>query len=90
MLALTAANLRVEGCRWLSLSALFELSNTDSELNRVHSGVGNRESSVGNVHILERYGGVVSPRSERNMHANAGLRREIHAICAAGDVVIGE
>src|SRR5437588_320130 len=67
-----------------------ELTDPETELDGVQTGVWNGQSGVGNVHILERKSGVIAAIAEWKVHSDAQLWREIDRVRAEWDIVIGD
>src|SRR5579885_2879732 len=67
---------------------MMKFAKTDPHLNGVDSGVGRRESGVGNVHITRFNSPGILFAQE--VHAEGACRREVHIRCAGWDIFVGE
>src|SRR5437868_3704248 len=78
-------------CQHRQKTHLFmELTDPETELDGVQTGVWNGQSGVGDVHILERKSGVIAAIAEWKVHSDAQLWREIDRVRAEWDIVIGD
>jgi len=67
---------------------MLEFADSDAKLHGVDSGIGHRESGIGNMDVLEGQSRVISVTWKRKMNSDSRLGSEIYAVCARGNIVI--
>jgi hypothetical protein len=72
----------------LPLSWSKEVSDPDSDLNRVHPRVRRRQTSIRDMHVAQFQADVIA-RSQ-HMHSQCGLVHEVHRVRSRWNIVVGE